>query len=169
MFRHAASPRPVPLSSAFNPALGSTKPSGRPLRPFADQSSGIKPSAAASDMSVYRKKLTYRSKSRGMKENILLLGTFATKHLEGFGSGQLAEWEHILEKDDPDLFNWITGKQPPPADLASSAVFRQLQRHARSDPLTVIAASRTPLISPAGLLGSPVPLDYVTSCLPLTA
>jgi succinate dehydrogenase flavin-adding protein (antitoxin of CptAB toxin-antitoxin module) len=72
-----------------------------------------------------------------MKENILLLGTFATKHLEGFGSGQLAEWEHILEKDDPDLFNWITGKQPLPADLASSAVFRQLQRHARSDPLTV--------------------------------
>jgi succinate dehydrogenase flavin-adding protein (antitoxin of CptAB toxin-antitoxin module) len=58
-------------------------------------------------LDVYRKKLMYRSKLRGMKETILLLGTFATKYLKSFDEGKMKQFEEILEEPDPDVYNWV--------------------------------------------------------------
>lgn len=61
-----------------------------------------------------RKRLLYRSRHRGMQETDLLLGGFAERHLADLNDGQLARFATLLDESDNDLFNWITGKEPPP-------------------------------------------------------
>ncbi len=65
-------------------------------------------------LAAYAKKLEYRSKLRGTKENILLLGTFATKHLSTFDEAKLKQFEQILEEADPDVYNWVVVSLPLP-------------------------------------------------------
>lgn len=63
---------------------------------------------------VRRKRLRFRSWHRGTKEIDLLLGTFADRHLAEFDDAQLAAYEALLLESDPDLYEWITGRTPPP-------------------------------------------------------
>ena len=48
----------------------------------------------------------------------LLLGSFADRHVPGFSEDELDQYEDILNLSDPDLYNWITGQEPAPANLA---------------------------------------------------
>lgn len=66
-----------------------------------------------------RKRLIFRSWHRGTKEMDLLLGTFADKYLPGFDQDQLVQYENLLQINDPDLYNWMTGKEEPPANVRS--------------------------------------------------
>ena len=42
------------------------------------------------------------------------MGSFANKNVPGFDEAQLALYEDLLENNDPDLYNWITGKEAAP-------------------------------------------------------
>src|SRR5262249_9511909 len=70
----------------------------------------------------HRDRLRFRSWHRGTREMDLLLGRFADAHLGGFSPEQLAQYEAILEIGDPDLYNWIAGKEPVPAERDSDAM-----------------------------------------------
>jgi antitoxin CptB len=63
-----------------------------------------------------RKRLLFRSWHRGTREADLILGSFAEQHLAGFDEAQLDRYEALLEMADPDLFDWITGRAPPPPE-----------------------------------------------------
>jgi antitoxin CptB len=63
-----------------------------------------------------RDRLRFRSWHRGTREMDLLMGRFADAHLAGFSPEQLAQYEVILELGDPDLYNWIAGREPVPAE-----------------------------------------------------
>ncbi len=63
-----------------------------------------------------RKRLLFRSWHRGTKETDLLLGSFAERHLAAFSDAQLDGYEALLDSDDGDLFDWITGRAAPPAE-----------------------------------------------------
>lgn len=54
-----------------------------------------------------------------MKENDILLGGFAAVHVGDLDETQLSQLEALLEEGDNDLYNWITGKEPMPQDLAT--------------------------------------------------
>jgi antitoxin CptB len=41
----------------------------------------------------------------------LLLGSFADAHLHAFTPEQIDRYEALLEEGDPDLYDWITGKE----------------------------------------------------------
>ncbi len=73
-----------------------------------------------------RKRLLFRSWHRGTKEADLLLGSFAEANLAGFSSADLDFYEHLLEQEDADLWDWMTGQAPPPAEF-DTAVMRALQ------------------------------------------
>ena len=63
------------------------------------------------DMSdIRRKRLLFRSWHRGTKESDLLLGSLAEPHLAAFSDAQLDLYEALLDNDDGDLFDWITGR-----------------------------------------------------------
>jgi antitoxin CptB len=62
-----------------------------------------------------RKRLLFRSWHRGTRESDLILGRFAEIYLTLFDPGQLDRYEALLECDDADLFDWLSGRVPPPA------------------------------------------------------
>ena len=66
---------------------------------------------------AFRKRLLYRSKQRGWLEVDLQLGTWAERHLAALPEPALREYERILNRETLDVFNFITGKQPPPPEL----------------------------------------------------
>ncbi len=61
-----------------------------------------------------RKRLLFRSAHMGTKETDRMLGGFAERHLASLSEDQLDRFEHLLEAPDGDLFDWITGRVPPP-------------------------------------------------------
>jgi antitoxin CptB len=65
---------------------------------------------------IRRKRLLFRSWHRGTKETDLLVGSFAEQHLAGFSEAELDWYEALLDNDDGDLLDWITGRVPPPPE-----------------------------------------------------
>lgn len=61
-----------------------------------------------------RKRLRYRSWHRGMKEVDLILGRFADANLDTLSDDQLDQFERILDQSDPELYAWVSGRQPLP-------------------------------------------------------
>ena len=73
-----------------------------------------------------RKRLIFRSDHRGTKEMDIIMGRFARAHVPGFTKEELSEYDALLWQNDPDLYNWITGKETPPESIAAMSVFRKL-------------------------------------------
>lgn len=70
------------------------------------------------DSEKQRKRLLFRSHHTGMKENDILFGAFADRHLDSLNDAEVAWLEALLmDHNDIDLHNWITGRQPIPAEL----------------------------------------------------
>jgi len=67
-------------------------------------------------LDAMRRRLKFRSWHRGTRESDLLLGSFADRHLEGFSAEQLDRFDRLLGSSDPDLYNWMTGREPVPGD-----------------------------------------------------
>ena len=51
-----------------------------------------------------------------MKENDILLGGFTAVHVGDLDNSQLDQLEALLDEGDNDLYNWITGTAPVPAN-----------------------------------------------------
>lgn len=64
-----------------------------------------------------RKKLIFRSWHRGTREADLLIGSFAKENIPTFTEEQLAQFETIMERSDPDIYNWMTGREEEPEEL----------------------------------------------------
>ncbi|MBP7758966.1 MAG: succinate dehydrogenase assembly factor 2 [Alphaproteobacteria bacterium] len=83
-----------------------------------------------SELEIRRKRLIFRSWHRGTKEMDLILGTFANTHVPFFSESELESYERILGCNDPDLYDWISGKTEPPANMIDD-VFKKIRtRHA---------------------------------------
>jgi antitoxin CptB len=74
------------------------------------------------DCAVRRRRLRFRSWHRGTRDADLLLGPFADGHLDRFSPVQLDRYEALLEMSDPDLYNWITGREPVPAGYVTDVL-----------------------------------------------
>lgn len=67
---------------------------------------------------VRRKRVLFRAHHTGMKENDLLIGAFADRHLADLDDAEVEWFEWLLmNHDDIDLYNWITGREPAPESL----------------------------------------------------
>ncbi|MBI3419866.1 MAG: succinate dehydrogenase assembly factor 2 [Proteobacteria bacterium] len=77
-----------------------------------------------------RRKLLFRSWHRGTREMDLLLGRFAEAHLPDFTEGQLALYAELLQENDPDLYDWLSGKSEPPAHCRNEVMEKLLKFHA---------------------------------------
>ena len=47
-----------------------------------------------------------------------LLGKFADAHLDDLSDDLLNAYDALLEESDPDLYNWITGREQPPGHIS---------------------------------------------------
>jgi antitoxin CptB len=65
------------------------------------------------------KRLTMRSARRGIKEMDIILGRFAADHLAAMTAPTLDTYEALLEENDHDLYQWVTGQTAAPAPFAA--------------------------------------------------
>lgn len=79
-----------------------------------------------SEWSSLKKALLYRSSQRGFLELDVMMGYFARNSLGSMGPEETAQFEIILEQENPDLFKWLSGQESAPSNIASLPVFKTL-------------------------------------------
>jgi antitoxin CptB len=73
-----------------------------------------------------RRRLLYRSWHRGTREMDLIMGRFADAAISDLTEAEITELEWLADVPDPELYAWLTGSRPVPADY-DLAVFRRLR------------------------------------------
>lgn len=73
-----------------------------------------------------RKKLLFRSWHRGTKEMDIILGDFAEKNLAALSDIELDAYETLLDVPDPDIYNWVIGKDQAPANEPYSSIISKI-------------------------------------------
>jgi antitoxin CptB len=64
---------------------------------------------------------------RGMKELDVLLERYVARRYPGAGAGERAAFARLLEREDPEIWQWVLGRAAVPAEF--SDVVEQLRRH----------------------------------------
>jgi antitoxin CptB len=75
-----------------------------------------------------RKRLIFRSWHRGTREMDLIMGSFAQIHVPDMDNAALDLYEEVLHTPDPDVYDWISGQKPVPANMINP-VLEKLIRH----------------------------------------
>ncbi len=63
-----------------------------------------------------QKRLIYRSWHRGTREMDILLGRFADAHVPTLDARGVDDYDRLLACEDPDLWDYYTGKTPIPVE-----------------------------------------------------
>ncbi len=79
------------------------------------------------------KRARARAWRRGFREADLILGPFADTHVPGMGVEQLSQFEALLEQNDHDVYDWVVGTTPAPAEF-DNEVLAALRARAWSGP-----------------------------------
>ena len=87
----------------------------------------------ADELGNLRKRLIFRSWHRGTREMDLIMGRFAEHAVPAMTEADLATYARLLEENDPDIYDWLCGRQPIP-DSSDSAVLRHLIDHSFNKP-----------------------------------
>ena len=61
----------------------------------------------------------FRASHRGTYENDILIGGFVRRRLAAFTEAELDAIEAVMEHPDAVLADWLTGRQPIPAEVDS--------------------------------------------------
>lgn len=69
-----------------------------------------------------RKKLRIRAWRRGFKEADLILGRFADANLDTLTDEAVELFEHLLDQQDQDIYAWIIGREPVPAEFQTDVM-----------------------------------------------
>jgi antitoxin CptB len=65
------------------------------------------------------KRLKMRSMRRGIKEMDLILSAYADVNLRDMDEAGLQLYDKLLDENDQDLYQWVTGQVDPPAPFLS--------------------------------------------------
>lgn len=76
-----------------------------------------------------RKRLKMRSWRRGTKEMDMILGPYADERLAGMDEAALEQFEALLDENDQDLYQWVTGQGTVPEPIA--LLLADIAEHAR--------------------------------------
>ena len=68
------------------------------------------------DDSARRKRILYRCQHRGMKEMDILLGGYVGENIATMSEAELATLEVLMDVSDQELFAWMIGRKPVPAE-----------------------------------------------------
>jgi antitoxin CptB len=63
-----------------------------------------------------RKRLLFRAQRRGFKEVDLIFGAYAEAALGGLDEAELDQFEALLRAPDQEVYAWIRGAAPVPAE-----------------------------------------------------
>ena len=75
-------------------------------------------------LDIRRKRLTYRANYRGFKEADMILGGFAKAHIHELSEAEVTMFEELLGAKDHDIYAWVNGTLPVPANYDTSLFAR---------------------------------------------
>jgi antitoxin CptB len=93
------------------------------------------PAIAVETLGVLRRKLRFRAWHRGTQEADLLIGSFADQHLAQFSDEDLRQFECLLDESDPQIDDWMTGRQPVPQERDTDVIALLIHFYAAFDSL----------------------------------
>ena len=64
------------------------------------------------------KRLIMRSMRRGIKEMDIILSAYAADHLEQMDEETIQLYDRLLNENDQDLYQWVTGQVAAPEEFA---------------------------------------------------
>jgi antitoxin CptB len=76
-----------------------------------------------------RKAMMFRAWHRGTKELDIILGSFADQHLASMSDDELEAFEDLMQVPEPDLYNWISGREPLPNNYQGPLVQQIIAFH----------------------------------------
>lgn len=76
-----------------------------------------------------RKRLIFRSWHRGTREMDLIMGSFAEANVPAMDAGALDLYEELLHTPDPDVYDWISGQKPVPANMMNPVIEKLLNHN----------------------------------------
>lgn len=80
------------------------------------------------DLEKIRKSVEWRSKERGMLETELIFRSFNEKYLRLLTPSQLQLYDALLQHDEPNIWNWLSGRAAVPKEV-DNEVFRMIKSH----------------------------------------
>lgn len=86
---------------------------------------------SSAGLDARRRRLLFRAWHRGTREMDLIMGRFADARIGELSDAELTEFERLTEQPEPDLYAWITGDRPVPAEH-DTALFNKLRSFARN-------------------------------------
>ena len=76
-----------------------------------------------------RRRILFRATHRGTYENDILIGGYVRARIAAFTDADLDALEEVMEMPDAMLADWLTGRQPIPADC-DTPMLRAIRRAA---------------------------------------
>lgn len=76
-----------------------------------------------------RKRMMFRAWHRGTKELDIILGSFADKHLASMDDAELDAFEALMDVPEPDLYNWISGREALPQNYQGPLIEQIIAFH----------------------------------------
>lgn len=73
------------------------------------------------------KRLIMRSMRRGIKEMDIILSAYAGDHLESMDEATISLYDSLLDENDQDLYQWVTGQVPAPAKFTEMIALISVQ------------------------------------------
>jgi antitoxin CptB len=89
----------------------------------------------SADLHIRRRRILFRAWHRGLREMDLIMGRFADAEIGSMSEADLGEFERLIEVPDRDLFGWITGEVPIPANYDSPVLRRLRDFHSHGAPI----------------------------------
>jgi antitoxin CptB len=96
---------------------------------------GLQPPSVSLD--ARRRRILFRSWHRGMRETDLLLGRFADAEIGGLCESELDDYERLLEAQDRDIFNWLTGEAETPSAYDTQVLQKIRAFHNHAGPVHI--------------------------------
>ena len=73
--------------------------------------------APAPILDARRRRLVFRAWHRGTREMDLVMGRFTEAQVAALSDDDVADLEQLMEANDRDVFDWVSGMTPVPGQL----------------------------------------------------
>ncbi|KAH9623713.1 hypothetical protein KSS87_013427 [Heliosperma pusillum] len=78
-------------------------------------------------------RLLYRSKQRGLLELDLVLGKWVEDNIDSMDENGVKSLIQVLDLENPDLWRWLSGQEPPPESVIENPVFTAIREKVASN------------------------------------
>ena len=89
----------------------------------------------SADLDPRRKRILFRAWHRGIREMDLIMGKFCDASIAALSDTELGEFERLIDVPDRDLFAWLTGAEPTPAQYDTGLWQKLRDFHTHMNPL----------------------------------